>query len=116
MGVGIRVALAAMVLASCTTLPPPPAQLSTVAGNGFASYQTHAFNSGYFATDLKGQSYAYAWIDRADELDPQLKTCSALGCTETKRYGQNSLQAALTVCREIAREECTIYAEGIRRH
>ncbi len=102
-------------MAACTALPPPPANLSVLAGDGFARYQTHAFDSGYFATDLKGQSYAYAWIDRADELDPQLTLCSPLGCTETKRYGQNSLHAALTACREIAREDCTIYAEGLRR-
>jgi beta-galactosidase len=32
-----------------------------------------------------------------------------------KRYGQNPLHAALTVCRENAGDVCTIYAEGIRR-
>ncbi|MFY8105843.1 MAG: hypothetical protein ACOVKO_02935 [Elstera sp.] len=108
-------AATAVALAACTALPPPPAKLSTVAANGFDSYQTRAFDNGYFATDLKGQSYAYAWIDRGDELDPQIYVCSPLGCTATKRYGQNSIYAALTVCREIAREECTIYAEGVRR-
>ncbi len=117
MSVKFRLVLAAtaVALAACTALPPPPANLSTVAVNGFDSYQTHAFESGYFATDLKGQSYAYAWVERSDEFDQQVFVCSPLGCTPSDRYGQNSLYAAMTVCREISREECTIYAEGVRR-
>lgn len=117
MGFSVRAALAATVLAvaGCTALPPPPASLSSRAQSGFAAYETHAYDGGYFATDLKGQSYAYAWIDRSDEFDLQLTVCSPLGCITTKRYGLIPLHAALTVCQENAGEPCTIYAEGIRR-
>lgn len=117
MGLSVRAALAAtlLALAGCAEMPPPPAQLSSVARAGFDAYQTRAFNDGYFATDLKGQSYAYAWLDRADEFEVVLSVCSPLGCTTTKRYGQIPVYAALTVCREISGDTCTIYAEGIRR-
>ncbi|KJV09777.1 hypothetical protein VZ95_09315 [Elstera litoralis] len=117
MGFSVRAALAATVLAlgACAEMPAAPASLSTVARAGFDAYQTHAFDGGYFATDLKGQTYAYAWLDRADEFDVTLSVCSPLGCTTTKRYGLNPLHAALTVCRENSGEVCTIYAEGIRR-
>ena len=117
MDLWVRAALAATVLglAGCAEMPVAPASLSSRAQSGFAAYETHAFDGGYFATDLKGQTYAYAWLDRADEFDVALTVCSPLGCTTTKRYGQNPLQAALTVCRENSGDVCTIYAEGIRR-
>ena len=117
MGLWVRAALAATVLAlgACAEMPAAPARLSSLAQTGFAAYETHAYDGGYFATDLNGQTYAYAWLDRADEFDVTLSVCSPLGCTTTKRYGQNPLHAALTVCRENSGDVCTIYAEGIRR-
>jgi hypothetical protein len=117
MGLSVRAALAVTVLAlaGCAEMPTAPAGLSSRAQSGFAAYETHALDGGYFATDLKGQTYAYAWIDRSDEFDLQLSVCSPLGCTTTKRYGLIPLYAAMTVCRENSGDVCTIYAEGIRR-
>lgn len=102
-------------LTGCADWPPAPPTLSTLAQAGLNSYQAHAFDGGYFATDLKGQTYAYAWLDRQDEFEVQLWLCSPLGCTQTDRYGQNALHAALTTCQEIAGDVCTVTMEGARR-
>lgn len=105
----------AVALTACADWPPAPADLSSLSQAGLKSYQTHAFDSGYFATDLKGQTYAYAWLEFVDEFDVMLWVCSPLGCTDTKRYGQNTLHAALTTCRENASDVCTVTMEGARR-
>ncbi len=111
-----RLALIALLtVTACADWPPAPPTLSVLVQNGVAAYQPHAFERGYFATDLAGRTYAYAWLERDDEFDVQLTYCSPLGCTTSKRYGQNPLHAALTVCREAAGGECTILLEGARR-
>lgn len=102
-------------LTGCADWPPAPPTLSTLAEAGQRSYQAHAFDGGYFATDIKGQTYAYAWLSRDDEFLVQLWLCSPLGCTATDRYGQNTLHAALTTCGEIAGAVCTVTMEGARR-